>query len=184
MPEPLRGRRLAELVNATDDSQIWGEQISESTANVSMVQQDIVRDISDKLRMKLSPAQRQQIDQAKVENPDAYRLYLLGRYQFDRFDPAGFAKAVDYFRQAISNDPGSAAAHAGLANKSVEIGTFSTAKTAAEFATGQTEAEEALALDPNLEKRTWPWPISISLLGNSPPPIPNSARQNSRTLIS
>jgi eukaryotic-like serine/threonine-protein kinase len=143
----------AELVNATDDSQIWGEQISESTANVSMVQQDIVRDISDKLRMKLSSAQKQQMDQAKVENPDAYRLYLLGRYQFDRFNQAGFAKAVDYFRQAISKDPGYAAAHAGLADASEEVGSFSSgsfssAKAPTEFATAQTEAEEALALDP------------------------------------
>jgi len=139
----------ANLVNATDDSQIWGEQISETTANVSMVQQDIVRDISDKLRMKLTPAQQQQMDQAKVENPDAYRLYLLGRSQFDRFNPAGFAQAADYFRQAIAKDPSYAAAHAGLADASVEIGTFTSAKAAAEFATGQTEAEETLALDPH-----------------------------------
>jgi eukaryotic-like serine/threonine-protein kinase len=155
----------AELVNAVDDSQIWGEQLNETTANVSMLQQDIVRDISDKLRMKLTPAEKQRMDQTKAENPDAYRLYLLGRYQFDRFNPAGFAKAADYFRQAVAKDPSFADAHAGLADASAEIGNFISAKAATEFATAQTEAEEALALDPrsaeahltlgNIDSFTW-----------------------------
>jgi eukaryotic-like serine/threonine-protein kinase len=138
----------AELVNAADDSQIWGEQFSETAANVSMLQQDIVRDISDKLRVKLTPAQKQQMEQAKAENPDAYRLYLSGRYQFDRFNPAGFEKAADYFRQAIAKDPGYADAHAGLADASAEIASISpTANAATELATAQSQAEEALALD-------------------------------------
>ncbi|MGA9883913.1 MAG: protein kinase [Candidatus Acidiferrales bacterium] len=137
----------AELVNATDDSQIWGQQYTEQMANVAMLQQKIASDISDALRMKLSAAQKQQMDQAKAENPEAYRLYLLGRYQFDRFNPAGFAQAADYFRQALAKDPSYADAHAGLADASVEAGAFSPAKAATEFATGQAEAEEALALD-------------------------------------
>ncbi len=156
----------AELVNAADDSQIWGEQFSETAANVSMLQQDIVRDISDKLRVKLTPAQKQQLEQAKAENPDAYRLYVLGRYQFDRFNPAGFEKAADYFRQAIAKDPGYADAHAGLADASAEIGSLSPdANAATEFATAQSEAQEALALDPrsaeahltlgNIDSFTW-----------------------------
>ncbi len=138
----------AELVNAADDSQIWGQQYTEQMANVAMLQQKIASDISDALRMKLSAAQKQQMDQAKAENPEAYRLYLLGRYQFDRFSPAGFAQAADYFRQALAKDPSYAAAHAGLADASVETGAFSPTKAATEFATGQAEAEEALALDP------------------------------------
>jgi eukaryotic-like serine/threonine-protein kinase len=140
----------AELVNAADDSQIWGEQISESMANVSMLQQEIVRDISDKLRVKLSPAVKQQLTQAKAENPDAYRLYLLGRREFDEFSPAHFAKAADYFRQAIAIDPTYAAAHAGVADASTMLSLFSpSSKSAAMLTTAQTEADEALALDPN-----------------------------------
>jgi len=156
----------AELVRAADDSQIWGEQFSETSANVSMLQQDIVRDISEKLRVKLTPAQKQQMEQAKAENPDAYRLYLSGRYQFDQFNPASFEKAADYFRQAIAKDPGYADAHAGLADASAEIGSISpTANAAAEFATAQSQAQEALALDPrsaeahltlgNVDSFTW-----------------------------
>jgi serine/threonine protein kinase/tetratricopeptide (TPR) repeat protein len=138
----------AELVNAADDSQIWGEQISESTANVSMVQQDIVRDISDKLRMKLTPAQKQQMDQAKVENPDAYRLYLLGRREFDAFNAEHFANAANYFRKAIAIDPSYAAAHAGLADASTMLTLWRPSMAATSLPTALTEADEALALDP------------------------------------
>ncbi len=137
-----------ELVNVTDDSQIWGEQFSESTSNVSLLQQDIVHDISDRLRTKLTPAQKQQMDQAKVENPDAYRLYLLGRHEFDGFTAEHFTKAADYFRQAIAKDPTYAAAHAGLADASTMLALFRSSVAAAALPTAQTEAQEALALDP------------------------------------
>ena len=138
----------AELVNASDNSQIWGEQFSESMANVSMVQQEIVGDISDKLRMKLSPAQKQQMSKPRVENAEAYRLYLLGRHEFDLFNPEHFIKAADYFRQAIAKDPTYANAHAGLADASTLLGDFVPSMAATAFATAQTEAAEALALDP------------------------------------
>jgi len=138
-----------ELVNAADDSQIWGEQISESMANVSMLQQEIVRDISDKLRVKLSPAVKQQLTQAKAEIPDAYRLYLLGRQEFDGFNAPHFTKAADYFRQAVAIDPTYAAAHAGLADASTMLSLFDPAIAATALATAQTEADEALTLDPN-----------------------------------
>ncbi|MGA9883446.1 MAG: protein kinase [Candidatus Acidiferrales bacterium] len=138
----------AELVNAADDSQIWGEQFSENMANVSILQQDIVREISDKLRVKLSPAVKQQLTQAKAENPDAYRLYLLGRHEFDGFNAAHFTKAADYFRQAIAIDPTYAAAHAGLADASTMLALFEHSMAASLLPTAQTEADEALALDP------------------------------------
>lgn len=113
-----------------------------------MVQQEIVRDISDKLRVKLTPAKKQEMDEAKVEDPDAYRLYLLGRREFDGFAPEHFMKAADYFRQAIARDPTYAAAHAGLADASVLIGDFVPSMAATAFTTAQAESTEALTLDP------------------------------------
>jgi len=138
----------AELVNAADDSQIWGEQYTEKAANVAMLQQEIVRDISDKLRVKLTPAQKQQMDQGKVEDPDAYRLYLLGRHEFDQFNPEHFQKALDYFQKAVDKDPTYADAHAGLADADTLLGSFAPSVAATAFAKARTEAEEALALDP------------------------------------
>ncbi|HEY6442848.1 MAG TPA: protein kinase [Candidatus Acidoferrales bacterium] len=137
----------AELVNAADSSQIWGEQYSEKMANVAMVQQDIVRDISDKLRMRLSPSQKEQMTERPMENADAYRLYLLGRHEFDQFSPDHFKKAADYFQQAIDKDPSYAAAYGGLADANSLLGYFLPTLREAAFARARTASAQALALD-------------------------------------
>jgi TolB-like protein len=165
----------AELVSAGDDSQIWGAQYTEKMANVAMVQQDIVRDISDKLRMKLTPAEKQQMTEAKAEDPDAYRLYLLGRHEFDQFNPEHFMKAADYYRQAIAKDPNYAAAHAGLADASILLGDFVPSR------------RRRLSLQPKPNrpthwrsiraprKLTWLSPSMTCLRGNLRPPNRNFA---------
>jgi serine/threonine protein kinase/Tfp pilus assembly protein PilF len=137
----------AELVNSTDSSQIWGEQYTEKMANVAMVQQDIVRDISDKLRVKLSAAEKQQMTQAPMENADAYRFYLLGRHEFDQFSPEHFMKATDYFQQAIDKDPNYAAAYAGLADANSLLGYFVPSTREVVFAKARGASAHALSLD-------------------------------------
>jgi serine/threonine protein kinase/Tfp pilus assembly protein PilF len=137
----------AELVNAADSSQIWGEQYTEKMANVAMVQQDIVRDISDKLRVKLSPAEKQQMAQAPMENADAYRFYVLGRHEFDQFSPEHFKKAADYFQQAIDKDPSYADAYGGLADAYSLLGYFVPSTRQAVFAKARAASAHALSLD-------------------------------------
>ena len=137
----------AELVNTADDSQIWGEQYTEKIANVAMVQQEIVRDISDKLRMKLSPAQKQQMTQRPMENADAYRFYVLGEHEWTEFSPESLPKAIDYFQQAIDKDPKYAAAYAGL---SQAYGAFSVGggpRAGELLKKARTAANQAIALD-------------------------------------
>ncbi len=138
----------AELVNATDDSQIWGEQISENSANVSMLQQDIVRDISDKLRMKLTPAEKQQMSQAPTENAAAYRSYVLGLTEWVKLTPQDTQKAIDYFQQAIASDPKYADAYAGLAEGYVEARIMDTGESQTELSgKARAAAQQAIALD-------------------------------------
>ena len=137
----------AELVNAADSSQIWGEQYTEKMANVAMVQQDIVRDISDKLRVKLSAAEKQQMTQAPMENADAYRFYVLGRHEFDQFSPEHFQKAADYFQKAIDKDPSYAAAYGGLADANSLLGYFVPSTRQAVFAKARAASAHALSLD-------------------------------------
>ena len=137
----------AELVNAEDNSQIWGEQYTEKMANVAMVQQDIVRDISDKLRVKLSPAEKQQITQAPMENADAYRCYVLGLREFDKFTNEHLKKALDYFQQAVDKDPTYAAAYAGLSDAYNNLANFGGLPQKEALAKAQAAATKAIALD-------------------------------------
>ncbi|MGH9717256.1 MAG: TPR end-of-group domain-containing protein, partial [Candidatus Acidiferrales bacterium] len=134
----------AELVKTADDTQIWGQQYTEKMANVAMLQQNIAHDISDELRMKLTPAEQQEMSKAPTENADAYRLYLLGRHEIDQ---ENMQQAADYFQQAIDKDPTYAAAYAGLGDADMLIGSSKPPVQQAYFAKAQTLASRALALD-------------------------------------
>jgi len=133
----------AELVNAADSSQIWGQQYNESMANVASLQQEIVRDISEKLRVKLSGAQKERLDKRPTENPEAYRLYVLGRQKWVEFDP----QAITYFQQAIDKDPRYVAAYAGLSEAYNAVAVASGPRVGDLLKKARTAANQAVALD-------------------------------------
>jgi TolB-like protein/Tfp pilus assembly protein PilF len=137
----------AELVNAVDGSQIWGEQYSEKMEDAAVLQQEIVRDISQKLRLKLSGEEKAQLSKRPTENADAYRFYLLGRHEVGQFSPEHFMKAADYFQRAIDKDPAYSAAHAGLADANSILSYFVPSFRETALATARALAAQALALD-------------------------------------
>jgi serine/threonine protein kinase/tetratricopeptide (TPR) repeat protein len=106
----------ADLVNATDGSELWGSQYARKLADITQVQSDITRDISNRLRIHLSGSEQQHVGQAGTTNPEAYRLYLEGRQLWHRRTPEGLKKSIDLFQQAIAADPNYALAYAGLAD--------------------------------------------------------------------
>jgi len=115
----------AELVNVADGTQIWGERYSEKLADISALQQEIVRDISDKLRLRLSGEQHQRLERRPTEDPEAYQFYVQGRHEMDKFTDASWKKAAELFQRAIDKDPSYAAAYAGLADAYGILGSIS-----------------------------------------------------------
>ena len=105
----------AELTDMRDDKQIWGRQYNRQAADVFALQQQIIRDISEILRAKTS-GEDQRIAKRETDNPEAFRLYLKGRYYWNKRTDEGFEKAVDFFNQALEKDPTFALAYVGLAN--------------------------------------------------------------------
>jgi eukaryotic-like serine/threonine-protein kinase len=106
----------ADLVNVADGSELWGSHYQRKADDVTQLQSDIARDVSNKLRVQLSSAQEQRLGRAGTNNPEAYRLYLEGRQLWYGRTPAGLKKSVDLFQQAIAADPNYALAYAGLAD--------------------------------------------------------------------
>jgi len=111
----------SELVDARDGSEIWGTQYDRPISDTSAVQQEIVRDISEKLKLRISPEDQKKLATHKTENWEAYNLYLKGRYYWEKFTDDDMRKAVDYFQQAIDKDPNYALAYAGLADAYHEL---------------------------------------------------------------
>jgi serine/threonine-protein kinase len=114
-----RGETLivqADLVDTADGSQLWGEQYNRKLADILAVQEEISKEISEKLRLKLTGEQKIRLAKQHTGNTEAYQLYLMGRYYWAKVTEEGDKKAIDYFNQAIEKDPNYALAYAGIAD--------------------------------------------------------------------
>ncbi len=105
-----------ELVNAKDDSHIWGEQYDRKISELMVLQREIPLDVSDKLKLRLSGDSKERLTRAHTDNPDAYQVYLKGRYAWEKWSLEGAKQAVAFFEEAIRKDPNYALAYAGLAD--------------------------------------------------------------------
>jgi TolB-like protein/Flp pilus assembly protein TadD len=106
----------AELIDVRNVSQIWGEQYNKKLADLLSVQEDIVRNISDKLQPDAGTEEKAKLSAKHTQNPEAYQLYLKGRYFWNKRTDDDVKKAYDFFQRAIDIDPGYALAYAGLAD--------------------------------------------------------------------
>jgi eukaryotic-like serine/threonine-protein kinase len=140
----------AELVNVADGSQIWGEQYSRKLADVPGLQREIVRDVSDKLRLKLTGEQQQRLERHPTENAEAYQFYVQGRHEMDKFTDAAWKKAAGYFQQAVDKDATYSAAYAGLAEAYVILGEESDLPSREAFEKARAAANRAITLDDGL----------------------------------
>ena len=131
----------ADLLDVTDGSQLWGEQYHRKVSDLLAVQEEIARQISERLRLKLTGEEQKRLTRHHTENAEAYQLYLKGRYYWNKRTPEALSKGIEYFQQAIDRDPNFALAYAGLTDSYSLLGsavgglspreTFSKAKAAA-----------------------------------------------------
>ena len=147
-----RGDQLqvrAELINARDKTQLWGEQYSRSITDVQAVQEEIARAVSDKLRVHLTGAQEQQLSKRATTNPEAYQLYLNGVY-YRRSKSLMVPTAVDYFNKAVTLDPNFGLAWAGLAEAYVFMGSVGESDPKEAIPKAKLAVKKALELDDSL----------------------------------
>jgi len=112
----------AELVDAREDKQLWGEQYSGKLVDITSVPREIATAVSGNLRGGLTSEEKTRLNKSFATNPEAYRLYLKGRYFANQATAAGLEKSIEYFQQAIEKDPGYALAYAGLADSYSGLG--------------------------------------------------------------
>ena len=105
-----------DLVDAMTGAQLWGEEYERKLADVLAVKQALVREVTEKLRLKLTGEQQQRLTQRDTTNPEAYQFYLRGRYYWNKRTAENLKKAIDQFQQAADKDPNYALAYVGLAD--------------------------------------------------------------------
>jgi serine/threonine protein kinase/Tfp pilus assembly protein PilF len=158
-----------ELVDVATGSRLWGGQYDRKPGDIFAIQDEISNEISEKLRLKLTRAEKKRLTKRQTVDAEAYRLYLKGRHHWNKWTEDGFYKAIEYFQQAVERDPGYALAWTGLADSYVLLGWNSYLPPNDAFPKAKRAAMGGLELDPDLgEAHTsdaavlwlhdWRWP--------------------------
>jgi serine/threonine protein kinase/tetratricopeptide (TPR) repeat protein len=158
-----------ELVDVATGTQLWGAQFDRQPGDIFAIQDEISNEISGKLRLKLTRAEKKRLAKRQTEDAEAYRLYLKGRHHWNQWTEEGFYKAIEYFQQAVEKDPGYALAHAGIADAYVLLGWNSYLPPKDAYPKGKIAAMAAMRLDADLGEahtslaavfwlHAWQWP--------------------------
>ena len=160
-----------ELMDVEDGSQLWGSQYNRKTADVFALQDELSTEISERLRLRLTNEDKQRLTRHYTDNPDAYQLYLKGRYYWNQRNPDALLKSVDYYNRAVGLDPGYALAYAGLADTYNMISFFNVTPAREAMPRAKAAAVRALEIDDNLAQAhislayvaftyDWDWPAA------------------------
>lgn len=160
-----------ELVDVEDGSRIWGEQYHRKSSDIFSLQDELASEISEKLRLRLSGEQKERLTKRFTENRQAYEFYLKGRYAWARRAIQDLKKGVEYFRQAIAEDPNYSLAHAGIADCLVLLGLFGAENPREIMPQAKAAAMKAINLDASLGEAyaslgqikliyDWDWPAA------------------------
>jgi TolB-like protein len=148
-----RGDQLTlslELIDAQTENVIWSEQYDRKQADLVLLQREIARDVSGKLKIKLSGADERKIAKAYTTNAEAYKAYLQGRFCWNKREEKEFRKAVEYFNQAIALDAKYALAYAGQADTYALLSTFGFMPQTEGVPKAREFARQAVSLDGSL----------------------------------
>jgi Flp pilus assembly protein TadD len=139
-----------QLVDSRSDKLIWAEQYERKMSDLMATQREIAAAIVQKLQLKLTGANTRAIAKHYTENNDAYRLYLKGRFYWNKRDEESLRKAIEQFKAAAEKDPNFALAFVGLSDSYGLLPFYSSAPTSEVLPQAKAYAERALAIDDSL----------------------------------
>ncbi|HET9804798.1 MAG TPA: tetratricopeptide repeat protein [Candidatus Acidoferrum sp.] len=139
-----------ELVDVATGSQLWGQRYERPLADISSLQSQLSQDIAENLRLRLNGTDQLKILHKSNASPQAYELYLKGRYFWNKRTKAGLLQGISYFEQAIHSDANFALAYAGLADSYTLLDDWGKTPPRDSFPKARAAAEKAIALDDSL----------------------------------
>jgi DNA-binding winged helix-turn-helix (wHTH) protein/TolB-like protein/Tfp pilus assembly protein PilF len=145
-----RIRITVRLLDARTGSPIWAEKFDQQFTDIFALEDSISQKLAGALALRLTAADRKLLGKQYTQNPDAYQLYLKGRYHWNKWTPGEISKALDYFNQAIQGDSNFALAYAGLADSYDVLGVFGSLPPNQAWPMTETAAKKALELDDGL----------------------------------
>jgi len=145
-----RVRVNVQLINAMTDAHLWADTYDRKLTDIFAVESEIAKNIAEALQAKLSGSEKTAMAKKPTQNPEAYELYLKGRFFWNKRTGADLKRAIDYFNQAIAKDPNYALAYAGLADSYALLSIFGAASPRDSIPQARAAAKKALELDNTL----------------------------------
>ncbi|NIP19464.1 MAG: hypothetical protein GWM87_15870 [Xanthomonadales bacterium] len=143
-------RITVQLIDASDDAHVWAESYERKLSNVLELQSSVARAIARQVKVTLTPFESDRLSAARTVDPEAYELYLRGRFHWYRFSEADLKLALEYFQRSIDRDPGYALAYVGFADALASPAHGGMMPTTQVFPAATGFVERALELDPDL----------------------------------
>jgi TolB-like protein/Tfp pilus assembly protein PilF/predicted Ser/Thr protein kinase len=140
----------AELVDARDNSHIWGQQYSRKSSDIFALQGELAKEMTSMLRMRLTGEDEKRMTKSYTTSPEAYQDYLKGHYWWNKTTEEGYNKGIEYFQQAIEKDPTYALAYSGLADCYTGLAVYGFVPSKEAFPRAKKAAQKALELDDTL----------------------------------
>ena len=158
-----------ELIDVRDNKRLWSEQYNRKLADVLKLQGEIAREITEKLRLRLTGEQKERLDKPQTESAEAYQLYLQGLYYRRKITDEARIRSGEYFQRAIEKDPNYALGYAGLAGYYGSMANFGQMPPKEAWRNSEEAAVKALAIDDKLGEAhlslaevrmwyDWDWP--------------------------
>ncbi len=139
-----------ELVDVSTENAIWSQRYERRQTDLVALQSEIARDVSSKLKSKLSGAEVAKVEKTYTTNPEAYQLYLKGKFFWNKRTGAALKQATEFYQQAIEKDPNYALAYSGLAETYVLFSSYDVAPATDSMPQAKAAALRALEIDDSL----------------------------------
>ena len=139
-----------QLINAMSDAHLWADTYDRKLTDIFAVESEIAKAIAESLQAKLTRSEKTAIAKKPTENPEAYELYLKGRFFWNKRTGVDLRKAIDYFNQAIAKDPNYALAYVGLADSYLLLPNYGSTSSKEALPPARAATKKALELDDSL----------------------------------
>jgi len=139
-----------QLINALNDAHLWADTYDRKLTDIFAVESEIAKNIAETLQAKITGSEKNSIAKAPTANPEAYELYLKGRFFWNKRSGVDLRKAIEFFNQAIAKDPSYALAYAGMADSYLLLPNYGGAPTADVVPPARAAVTKALELDDSL----------------------------------
>jgi len=139
-----------QLINAVTDAHLWADTYDRKLTDIFAVESEIAKTVADTLQAKLSGSEESSMAKTPTVNPEAYELYLKGRFFWNKRTGDDLGKSIEYLKQAIVKDPGYALAYAALADSYALLRFYGGASPAESVVPAEAAAKKALGLDDSL----------------------------------